>query len=187
MIAADGADSTIREKLGIHRGGRGYIKTVRSVLFRANLDEYLGSGISQFQIGQPGLEAFLTTYGDGRWILVFSDGVQRNEPLLLEKLKRAVGRKDVPIEIITTGMWELAGLVADHYASNRSFLAGDAAHTLPPTHGGFGANTGIEDVFNLAWKLEAVLTGKSRTQLQFGKATSRLASTSADIRATGLR
>jgi hypothetical protein len=38
------------------------------------------------------------------------------------------------------------------------FLAGDAAHHMPPT-GGFGMNTGIQDVHNLAWKLAAVLGG----------------------------
>jgi hypothetical protein len=38
------------------------------------------------------------------------------------------------------------------------FLAGDAAHIMPPW-GGFGANTGIQDAHNLAWKLQAVLSG----------------------------
>jgi putative polyketide hydroxylase len=38
------------------------------------------------------------------------------------------------------------------------FLAGDAAHEMPPT-GGFGLNTGVQDVHNLAWKIAAVLRG----------------------------
>jgi putative polyketide hydroxylase len=45
------------------------------------------------------------------------------------------------------------------------FLVGDAAHQLPPNRGGYGANTGIEDVHNLAWKLAAVLAGNSRPDL----------------------
>ena len=40
-----------------------------------------------------------------------------------------------------------------------------AAHTLPPARGGYGANTGIEDSFNLAWKLASVVTGKSSRAL----------------------
>ena len=36
------------------------------------------------------------------------------------------------------------------------FLAGDAAHTMPP-NGGFGGNTGVQDAHNLAWKLALVL------------------------------
>lgn len=48
---------------------------------------------------------------------------------------------------------------------DRIFLAGDAAHTLPPSRGGYGANTGIEDVHNLAWKLQSVLNGSSSPSL----------------------
>ena len=40
------------------------------------------------------------------------------------------------------------------------FLAGDAAHLMPP-NGGFGGNTGIHDAHNLAWKLALVLQGRS--------------------------
>ena len=45
----------------------------------------------------------------------------------------------------------------------RIFLAGDAAHTMPPT-GGFGGNTGIQDAHNLAWKLALVLEGNGGTR-----------------------
>jgi hypothetical protein len=165
LIAADGSRSAVREALGIARRGRGPIRTIRSVLFRAPLDEYLRSGISQFEIEQPGLQAFLTTYQDGRWVLMFTDDNERDPAQLDAAIRQAIGRSDLPIEIITTGRWELSALIADRYSSGRVFLAGDAAHTLPPTRGGFGANTGIEDVHNLAWKLEAVLSGKSSAAL----------------------
>ena len=65
MIAADGHRSSVREALGITRSGRGLMRTVRSVLFRAALEEYTASGVTQFNVRQPDLEAFLTTYGDG--------------------------------------------------------------------------------------------------------------------------
>ena len=165
MIAADGFRSPIREALGITRRGRGYIRTVRSVLFRAPLDEYLESGFSQFEIKQPHWEAFLTTYQDGRWVLIFTDDVEHDVSTLREKIYQAIGRSDIEVQILTTGRWDLAGLIADTYGSNRVFLAGDAAHTLPPTRGGFGANTGIKDVHNLAWKLQAVLARKSSPKL----------------------
>jgi len=48
--------------------------------------------------------------------------------------------------------------VASSWRQGPVFLAGDAAHQLPPT-GGFGMNTGVQDVHNLAWKLGAVLEG----------------------------
>src|SRR5581483_4253520 len=54
------------------------------------------------------------------------------------------------------------GLIADQFRKGRIFLAGDSAQTLPPNRGGYGANTGIADAFNLAWKLAAVLSGQSK-------------------------
>ena len=165
LIAADGSRSPVREALGIGRKGPGPLQTIRSVLFRAPLEGYLEKGISQFEIEQPDLRAFLTTYGDGRWVLMFMDDVERDDDELRAAIQRAIGRTDLPIELITTGRWELSALITDRFASGRVFIAGDAAHTLPPTRGGFGANTGIHDVHNLAWKLSAVLSGASRPEL----------------------
>ncbi len=54
--------------------------------------------------------------------------------------------------------WSASAIVAEHYGHGRVFLAGDAAHEMPPT-GGFGLNTGVQDVQNLAWKLAGVLQG----------------------------
>lgn len=164
LIAADGNRSTIRELLQIPRHGRGYMQTLYSVLFRAPLEQWT-KGIVQFDIDQPNLKAFLTTYSDGRWALMFKDGIERDEEALRAAIYQAVGEKDFPVELITTGRWELTALVADRFRSGRIFLAGDAAHTLPPNRGGYGANTGIHDVHNLAWKLAAVLSEKSSEEL----------------------
>lgn len=165
MVAADGHASPVRQALGIGRDGRGALRTVRSVLFRAPLEHYLESGVSQFEIEQPDFTAMLTTYRDGRWLLMFSDDEERDEASLRGFIHRAIGREDIEVEIITTGRWELSALIADHFSSDRVFLAGDAAHTLPPARGGYGANTGIEDAHNLAWKLAAVLSGASQPAL----------------------
>ncbi|KAE8355650.1 FAD binding domain-containing protein [Aspergillus coremiiformis] len=164
LIAADGCRSTIRELLQIPRYGRGHMQTMRSVLFRAPLDQYM-QGVHQFTIDQPDLKAFLTTYSDGRWVLMFYDDIERDEPTLRSKIHQAIGRSDLPVDIITTGRWDLTALVADTFQSGRIFLAGDAAHTLPPNRGGYGANTGIHDVDNLAWKLAAVLSRQSSPAL----------------------
>ncbi len=165
MIAADGSASPIREALQIGRKGIGKLQVMRSVLFRAELNEYLASGFSQFEIEQPGLKAFLTTYQDNRWVLMFKDDLERNKEQLISDIQKAIGRKDIPIEIITTGRWDLSALISDKFKEGSVFLAGDAAHTLSPTRGGFGANTGIHDVHNLAWKLAAVVSGSSHPDL----------------------
>jgi 2-polyprenyl-6-methoxyphenol hydroxylase-like FAD-dependent oxidoreductase len=165
MIAADGHASPVRQALGISRAGHGPMRVVRSVLFRAELDQYLESGISQFELDQPGLKGMLTTYRDGRWLLMFADDQERDDAALRALVLRAIGRDDIAVELITTGRWELSALVADRFSSGRVFLAGDAAHTLPPARGGYGANTGIEDAFNLAWKLESVVSRSSTRDL----------------------
>ncbi|WKE66380.1 FAD-dependent monooxygenase [Gallaecimonas kandeliae] len=165
LIAADGAKSAVREALGIGRQGCGALQKVRSVIFSCPAaDAMLAKGVQQFDISQPGLDAFLTSYGDGRWVLMFTDDKARNDAELTDAIARALG-KAVPFSIITTGQWQLAGLIADSYQQGRVFLAGDAAHQLPPTRGGFGANTGIEDVANLSWKLAWVLAGRSSPAL----------------------
>jgi len=165
LVAADGYKSSIRETLGIQREGYGLLRTLRSVLFRAPLEEYLKSGFVQFDINNPDLKAFLTTYGDGRWVLMFLDDKERDEKTLRNLITKALGREDLKVDIITTGRWELSALIAKKFQSGRVFLAGDSAHTLPPNRGGYGANTGIEDVHNLAWKLSAVLSGTSKPEL----------------------
>jgi 2-polyprenyl-6-methoxyphenol hydroxylase-like FAD-dependent oxidoreductase len=53
---------------------------------------------------------------------------------------------------------------AERYRVGRVFLAGDAAHTVLPS-GGLGAGTGIQDAFNLAWKLALVLRGTAGASL----------------------
>lgn len=165
VVAADGAESAVRTALGIERHGVGPLSVQRSILFRAPLEEYLRHGVVQFEIEQPDLRAFLVTYSDGRWVLMLPDDAERDTQQQIEVVQRAIGRVDVPIELITTGRWSLAAMIADRFSRGRIFLAGDAAHQLPPNRGGFGANTGIDDAHNLAWKLAAVLAGDSDPRL----------------------
>jgi putative polyketide hydroxylase len=58
----------------------------------------------------------------------------------------------------------MADRLADHFQQGQIFLAGDSAHVMPPT-GGYGANTGIADAHNLAWKLAAVIKGQAGPDL----------------------
>jgi putative polyketide hydroxylase len=173
LISADGAESRVREALGISRRGVGPLMTIHSVLFHCpEADVWLNRGVQQFEIEQNGFRAFLTTYGDARWVLMFYDDETRDAARFRTDIRRALGR-DMPFEILATGQWEMAGLIAERYDAGRVFLAGDAAHQLPPTRGGFGANTGIDDVWNLAWKLQMVLACLSKPALLYSYSAER--------------
>ncbi|KAF4965506.1 hypothetical protein FSARC_6686 [Fusarium sarcochroum] len=179
MVACDGSRSPIREKLGIQRHGVGLLRKLRSIMFRCEpLEQYLNHGYSQFQIEgrEDGFEAFMTTYGNGRWMLAWNekaedpthDEAAPDEATQRNMIRKASGREDLRDEdthLITTGRWDIGGRVADKFSSGRVFLAGDAAHALPPNRGGYGANTGIADGHNLAWKLAAVIRGESTPEL----------------------
>jgi hypothetical protein len=80
-------------------------------------------------------------------------------------VRTALGaRPDLPVEIDNVQRWTAAATCAARFRDQRVFLAGDAAHVMPPT-GGFGGNTGIADAHNLAWKLAMVHSGAAGPRL----------------------
>ena len=68
-------------------------------------------------------------------------------------VRRCMGR-EIPYTIEDKTLWVRKRTVADRSCDGRVFLAGDAAHVHPP-NGGLGMNTGIQDAFDLGWKLAA--------------------------------
>lgn len=75
-----------------------------------------------------------------------------------ETVRAALGRHDVPFDVLSYRPWILSRKVAKQYHAGNVFLAGDAAHSFPPT-GGLGLNSGLADVHNLAYKIAAVHRG----------------------------
>jgi 2-polyprenyl-6-methoxyphenol hydroxylase-like FAD-dependent oxidoreductase len=62
------------------------------------------------------------------------------------------------MQVVWSSMYRPAVRMVDRLRVGRIFLAGDAAHLHPPT-GGQGLNTGVQDAYNLGWKLAHVLRG----------------------------
>lgn len=71
---------------------------------------------------------------------------------------------EIEIDIKSVLSWEPSVRIAEYLQHGRIFLAGDAAHQMPPW-AGQGANSGIADAYNLAWKLAAVLKGHANKAL----------------------
>jgi hypothetical protein len=83
---------------------------------------------------------------------------------LIELVRAGAGIPDLPVEIEGVARWRATSDVARRFQTGRIFLAGDAAHLMPP-NGGFGGNTGIHDAHNLAWKLALVIKGVAGPEL----------------------
>ena len=81
-----------------------------------------------------------------------------SEETCIGYVRTALGAPDLPIQIENVQRWSATADWAERFADGRIFLAGDAVHVMPPT-GGFGGNTGVQDAYDLAWKLAAVLDG----------------------------
>jgi putative polyketide hydroxylase len=166
LIAADGARSRIREALGIPMRGIPALYRSINVLMHADLGPWVADRpAALYFIEQPGLRAtFLTINGANRWgflinsLPVTADVDEYTPERCAAIVRQAAGVPDLPVEILGVDPWTAAAQVAEHYRSGPVFLAGDAAHHMPPT-GGFGLNTGVQDVHNLVWKLAAVLHG----------------------------
>lgn len=86
-----------------------------------------------------------------------------SEELCRTVLEGAIGQ-DISPKILSYRPWILSRKVANQYRQGNVFLAGDAAHSFPPT-GGLGLNSGLGDVHNLAFKLAAVLNGTASSSL----------------------
>ena len=171
MIAADGASSRVRDALGIAMLGLGDLDHNINIHFRAELGPWVRERPAVGYISSRGDGALLWAHGTDRWLIVRPfQPAQGERPedftpeRCLELARRAIGIPDLPVELVNIAFWTRTAQVAERFQDGRVFLAGDAAHRFPPT-GGFGANTGIQDVHNLAWKLAAVLHGWADSSL----------------------
>ena len=173
LIAADGPRSGIREALGIGLEGHGVLSHSITIYFRADVEELLrGRNLSVIMVVNPTFQGFFRIekpYRSG-FLVVHGLGDPENpetdiwngvpEERCVEMVRAGLGVDDIDIEIQDVMRWQAVADVAERFQDGRVFLAGDAAHTMPP-YGGYGGNTGIQDVHNLAWKLAMVLDGRA--------------------------
>ena len=173
MIAADGAQSRVRRALGVAMLGEEDVYDSVNILFNADLRAWTAERpAALYFIENPRLRAtFLTINAHDRWgFLVNSLKAYGYTPDFFtaerstELIRYAVGIPDLPVKVLGVAPWTASAHVAEQYRHGRVFLAGDAAHEMPPT-GGFGMNTGVQDVHNLAWKLALVLKGLANDSL----------------------
>jgi putative polyketide hydroxylase len=169
MIAADGAKSSVRETLRAVTVGRGALGRLMNIYFEADLAEVVrGREFSLLRIDGPAIIGLFTSINNSdRWVFhLHYDPAKGQRPddftheHITAILKKVIGLPDIKIRIISVLPWQPTVKAVTEMQHGRIFLAGDAAHTMTP-YGGKGANSGIQDVHNLAWKLAAVIRGKA--------------------------
>src|SRR5262249_3195420 len=173
LVAADGAHSAVREQLGIPMTGHGTFADCVTIYFKADVNHLMGDrNLSVVYVNHPELTGFFrfSITGDSGFLAVFSTlepggarithvGEDISEGRCVELVRTALGSEPgLPVEIESIQRWSARAGTVGSVQSGRVFLAGDAAHVMPPT-GGWGGNTGVADAHNLAWKLAFATRG----------------------------
>jgi 2-polyprenyl-6-methoxyphenol hydroxylase-like FAD-dependent oxidoreductase len=177
MVAADGAHSRIRNLLGIKMLGHGVFSKSITIYFRGDVAPLMrdrslsvmyvvNSKLSGFfRIEKPFASGFLAVHWLGDEKNPVTDVSKDLTPeRALDYLRSGLGDENVPVTIDSVMNWDATADAAEKFQRGRIFLAGDAAHVMPPS-GGFGGNTGVQDAHNIAWKLAMVLKGQAGADL----------------------
>ena len=178
LVAADGSHSPVRTRLDIPLEGHGTFSNSITIYFRADVRALLGERtLSVIYVFGPHLQGFFrfSKAGDAGFLVVntaiAADGTRStdlwgdtSEERCVGFVREALGAPGLEIEIENVQRWNSCAEWAARLRDGRVFLAGDAAHNMPPT-GGFGGNTGVQDGHNLAWKLALVLAGRAGADL----------------------
>ncbi|KAM3065588.1 hypothetical protein ACMFMG_011298 [Clarireedia jacksonii] len=174
LVATDGNRSATRAKEGIQWHGPGVIGSSISINFRADLRPYLGTRAKHgtvyvknakidggFRLESGGTAGFMIVTRAGNHDSFPPDSVTAADAKQFFRDASGI-TDDIEVGVDSINYWSIAGLNSERISSEggRVFIAGDAAHVMPPT-GGMGGNTGIQDAHNLAWKLAHVLRGKA--------------------------
>ncbi|MFD5467772.1 FAD-dependent monooxygenase [Kitasatospora sp. NPDC127059] len=165
LVGCDGATSTLRNEAGIAMEGPTGLGRYLSIRYEAPLGQVVADRASaSYFLTTPGRGGFMAVDNDRHWIYQYplTPDAPELDPSdhghLAGLIRTATGIPDLDVTVRDTMTWRMDAQLANAYRRSRVLLAGDAAHTIPPT-GGHGMNTGIGDADNLAWKLAAVTTG----------------------------
>lgn len=169
LAACDGAKSPVRHALGLTFEG----STFERMFYVADvqIDWKFSHDAGHAFLLKNNLLAFFPMTGDRQWRIVgtFPEEFAKDEgDVLYEEIEEQI-KKDTELNLdITKVNWFSTYKVhtrrVNRFSVGRCFLAGDAAHIHTPA-GAQGMNTGIQDGYNLAWKIAMVLKGKASAKI----------------------
>jgi len=164
LVACDGPASSIRSALDIPTEGPGNLSDSLNVVLR--IPGFLskhdkGSAERYIFLDEKGRWAELSCIdGRDRWrfgITWADTALAGDQDRLNELISRALG-PNMEYQKLSVVRWRRRDAIAAQYRVKNVFLAGDAAHVIPPNLG-LGMNTGVGDSVDLGWKLAATLGG----------------------------
>jgi 3-(3-hydroxy-phenyl)propionate hydroxylase len=164
LVAADGAGSPIRTRLGLEFGGETYAQDWLIVDAK-----YVRSPISDIEFTcdpERPVPHMTAPGGRERWEFMMKPGETREQVLHPDFLRELLKpwAKPEELEIERTAVYRFHARVADTFRKGNVFLVGDAAHITPPFVGQ-GLCAGLRDVANLGWKLAWVLNGHADARI----------------------
>ena len=177
LVGADGGNSLVAQNEGLEISGQMGVGGSMNILFRADLSKYVAHRPSVlYWVMQPGANVGGIGMGLVRmvrpwneWLIVWGYDINEPAPIVDDQMatdvaRQLVGDPELEIDLISANTWTVNNAYAEQMSSGRVFIMGDAAHRHPPSNG-LGSNTSIQDAFNLAWKLAAVVNGQAGERL----------------------
>ncbi|QDT96826.1 FAD-dependent monooxygenase [Gimesia aquarii] len=164
LVGADGIHSRVREAIGIEIAGHRY--PVQWGVIDGHLKNWQHEpDLAAIQLENPALNP--VPLPEGRWRVYFRADDNTGSAEILESINQGLDQLSPGASLVEPDqsmLYHAHCQLSGHYRSNRVLLAGDAAHACSPIEG-HGMNTGIQDSFNLGWKLALVANGKANKNL----------------------
>jgi 2-polyprenyl-6-methoxyphenol hydroxylase-like FAD-dependent oxidoreductase len=178
IVGADGAHSSVRKQLQIPFKGDTYAHFFYLIDAKLDIASLTEDHINLY-LGTKSFSAFFPMPEQDSYRIIGNlpeefgerEDIEPEEILpYLSKITKA-NIKIVHTNWLTT--YKLHHRMADKFSAQRCFLIGDAAHIHSPV-GGQGMNTGLQDAYNLAWKLAGVVNGQIKPVILNSYATERM-------------
>ena len=169
VVACDGARSSVRQLIGQEAKGRTFKDRFLIADVKMAADFPAERWFWFDPPFHPGQSVLLHKQPDGVWRIDFqlgwdADPEREKKPEHILPRVRALlahsAMKDAPFELEWASVYSFSCERMDRFRHGRVLFAGDAAHRVSP-FGARGANSGVQDAENLAWKLAAVLQGRA--------------------------
>jgi 2-polyprenyl-6-methoxyphenol hydroxylase-like FAD-dependent oxidoreductase len=169
LVGCDGARSPVRTSLGLTFEG----STFDRLFYVADvqIDWEFGHDAGYACLSQASETLFFPMVGENRYRIIgtFPEGFDKPESeISYAEIERCIKEDTkLPLDLSHvnwSSVYKVHTRAVNKFSVGRCFVAGDAAHVHSPA-GGQGMNTGIQDVYNLAWKMAFVIKGYAATKL----------------------